>query len=105
MKSLFIGRWQPFHRGHKVLVDTVLNEGKDVVIAIRDTEISSDNPYTVDERIDMIKSVYGDRVEIIVVPDIGEVCYGRKVGYKIREIRLPEDIERISGTEIRRQQS
>jgi len=26
-KSLFIGRWQPFHDGHKTLISTVLGEG------------------------------------------------------------------------------
>ena len=26
-KSLFIGRWQPFHFGHKSLIDVVLKEG------------------------------------------------------------------------------
>ena len=104
-KSLFIGRWQPFHDGHKALIDRVLSEGKEVLIAIRDTEISEDNPYTVEERRSMIEAVYGNAVEVIVIPDIDEVCYGRKVGYRIREIRLSEEIEKISGTEIRRQQS
>ncbi|KKQ07620.1 MAG: sulfate adenylyltransferase subunit 1/adenylylsulfate kinase [Candidatus Daviesbacteria bacterium GW2011_GWA1_36_8] len=42
--SLFVGRWQPFHRGHKTLIETVLKEGKPVVIAIRDTEMSHKNP-------------------------------------------------------------
>ena len=101
MKSLFIGRWQPFHDGHKQLIDTVINEGNDVVIAIRDTQISDENPYTVDERKKMIENVYGDKVDVITIPDIGEVCYGRKVGYNIREIRLSEDVESISGTKIR----
>ncbi len=38
--SLFIGRYQPFHAGHMALIETVLREGKEVCIAIRDTEIS-----------------------------------------------------------------
>ena len=45
--ALFIGRWQPFHLGHKYLVDQELKAGKDVAIAIRDTELSEKNPYTV----------------------------------------------------------
>jgi len=32
--SLFVGRWQPFHEGHKALIETVLKKGKPVVIAI-----------------------------------------------------------------------
>ena len=99
--SLFIGRWQPFHRGHKKLIDSVLLTGKKVCIGIRDTRISKKNPYSVAQRVSMIRNIYGDDVEIIRVPNIDEVCYGRKVGYKFREIRLPKHIEAISATDIR----
>jgi cytidyltransferase-like protein len=47
MKSLVIGRFQPFHDGHYALVQTLLDEGKDVVVAIRDTPFNEDNPYSV----------------------------------------------------------
>jgi FAD synthase len=26
--SLFVGRWQPFHKGHKALIETVLKKRK-----------------------------------------------------------------------------
>ena len=100
MKCLFIGRFQPLHEGHKKLFDVVRKEGKEILIGIMDTKISKLNPYTVDERIKMIKEQVPD-AEIIVLPPIEEVCYGRKVGYAIREIKLDEDIEKISATEIR----
>lgn len=84
-RSLFIGRWQPFHEGHKKLVDTVLDEGKTVLIAVRDTSVSEKDPYNVEERIQKIKTVYGNNpnVEVIGIPDIAEVCYGRDVGWVI----------------------
>ena len=102
-RSLFIGRWQPFHAGHQKLIDSVLAEGKDVVIAVRDTPYSESNPYSVEERIRQIRAVYPDlsRVWIHSIPDIAEVCYGREVGYAIREIRLDAATEAISGTAIR----
>jgi adenylylsulfate kinase len=99
--SLFIGRWQPFHEGHKKLIQSVLDEGKDVCVAIRDTELSKDNPYTTKEREAMILMAF-PQVKVIVIPDISEICFGRKVGYGIRELKLDEVIEAISGTEIRR---
>lgn len=102
--SLFIGRWQPFHDGHKQLIETVLKEGKPVVIGIRDTDISHSNPYTVSERWAMIQRAlheYGELVKIIPVPDIDEVCYGREVGYGIRQIGMGEEVESISGTKTR----
>lgn len=102
--SLFVGRWQPFHKGHKTLIETVLNKGKPVVIAIRDTEISHSNPYSVFERWTMIQKAfnkYGELVKIVVIPDIDEICYGREVGYDIRKIELDGKTEKISGTQTR----
>lgn len=102
--SLFVGRWQPFHKGHKTLIETVLKKGKPVVIAIRDTEISHQNPYSTYERWTFIQkelNKYGELVKIIVIPDIDEICYGREVGYEIRKIELDKKIEGISGTKTR----
>lgn len=105
MYSLFIGRYQPFHDGHKKLIQKVLDEGKPVLVAVRDTPISEDNPYTAEERAEMIRSHFAGknlhRVEVIVIPDITEVCYGRKVGWGIRRIRLDRQTEEISATKIR----
>lgn len=104
LASLFVGRWQPFHKGHKALIETVLKKKKPVVIAIRDTELSPENPFTVAERWNMIQRAlkkYAELVKIVVIPDIDEICYGRNVGYKIREIQLPSKIQKISGTKIR----
>lgn len=103
-KSLIIGRFQPFHEGHKKLIQTVLDEGKSVVVGVRDTPKSEDNPYRFEERSRMIRDSFPDkhRVHILKLPDINEVVHGRKVGWKVREIRLDEETERISGTEIRK---
>lgn len=98
--SLLIGRWQPFHDGHKALVQSVIDEGKLPCIAIRNTPKNDDNPYSVAERAEMIRAVF-PHVKIIEIPDISEIVYGRKVGYDIREVHLPPHIEAISGTAIR----
>ncbi len=102
MKSLIIGRFQPFHDGHYALIQTLLEEGKDVVVAVRDTPFNGDNPYSVFERRQMIHHALGDGVETVVIPDIEEVVYGRKVGWKIREIILDESTQGISATAIRK---
>ena len=98
--SLFIGRWQPFHEGHQKLIQKVLDEGKNVCVAIRDTEISETDPYTTQERQLMINNIFPE-VKVILIPDIEEVIYGRNVGWGIREIRLDEVTESISATKIR----
>lgn len=99
--ALFIGRWQPFHDGHKYLIDKAIEEGENVCVAIRNTEISGKNPYTNEQRAEMIRRVYGDKVEIIVIPDIKSINIGRNVGYAVNRIDPPEHIGKISGTNVR----
>lgn len=98
--SLFIGRWQPLHQGHLALFNKMRKEGKKILIGIRNTGVDEQNPYSVSERIEMIKKQV-PHADVIVVPDIDAVCYGRKVGYEIREIKLEKELEKISATEIR----
>ena len=43
--SMFIGRWQPFHDGHKWLINERLKLGKNVLICIREVSIEDSNPY------------------------------------------------------------
>lgn len=101
--SLFIGRWQPLHEGHKKLIQTVLDEGRNVLVAIRDTPISEKDPFSVQERWVMIRTAFPDdmRVRIMSIPDIEEVVHGREVGWGIREIKLGAELEAISGTKER----
>lgn len=104
--SLFIGRWQPFHLGHKFIVDRVLSQGKKVCIGIRDTSISDSNPYSFEQREEMIKRVYSQEfasgfLKIIKLPDIESVNIGREVGYDVNYIETPEEISGIRGSEIR----
>ena len=47
--SLFIGRWQPWHKGHLWLINERLKEGKKVWLAIRDVEPDKNNPWTAKE--------------------------------------------------------
>jgi len=104
--SLFVGRFSPPHTGHFAIIKQLLKEKKNVLIAIRITGKSKDNPYTAEQRATAFRQkfcqqIIGGRIKIINLPDIEEVVYGRKVGYKIRKIKMPERIEKISGTKIR----
>lgn len=98
--SLFIGRYQPLHEGHLTLFEKVLAEGRNVCVAIRDTQIDENNPYSITERKQMLarKAPYA---RVIVIPDIEEIVHGRKVGWGVREIRLVKMVEAISATAIR----
>ena len=104
--SMFIGRWQPLHQGHKMMFQRVLDEGGNVYIAIRDVENDVKNPFTSLEVLNNIMQEYDalikeGRVKVQVVPDICSVEFGRGVGYDIIEHFPPSDIADISATKIR----
>ena len=99
--AFFIGRFQPLHDGHKALIQTALDEGKPVVVALMDTEKDAGNPHSIDERRVMFAEAFGERVQVIAIPPVAEVCYGRNVGYRIRRIHLSREIEAITATAIR----
>lgn len=102
-RALFIGRWQPFHNGHDYIIRKKLEEGIPVLIAVRDTPLDESNPFSVKERMDMIRAAYvGEDVQVISIPDIESVNIGRNVGYAVNEYQVPEDIKGISATQIRK---
>jgi len=105
--SLFIGRYSPLHQGHIKLIRTVLDEGGKVCIGLRDTPKDDKNPYTIAERMGMFLSEFREEIQdermiIVILPDIKEIVFGRKVGWGIRQIKLDEITENISATKIRK---
>ena len=104
--SMFIGRWQPWHQGHRWLIDQRLNEGKNVLICIRDVEPNEKQPWTPREVLmnlsnELEELIQEGRIKIIIIPDIESVNYGRGVGYDVIEHVPPSDIKEISATKIR----
>lgn len=102
--SLFIGKWWPFHQGHKWLIEERLKLGKNILIGIREIE---DAPYTPEEIMMQVFHEYPNEVNVgtidfVKLPDIESVNYGRDVGYDVIEHIPPEDIKEISGTKIRK---
>ena len=100
-----LGRWQPWHAGHQKLFEKILKKTGQVNIMVRDVKGVDDNPFdfeTVKKKIEeRLKPKYEGRFKIILVPNITNICYGRGVGYKIEEIVMPEEIQKISATKIR----
>ncbi len=103
--ALFLGRYQPFHDGHKALVLEGLNRVGQACIAVRDTEgTDAKNPFGfsfIKQRIEAMMADYLDRLAIINLPNITNILYGRDVGYSIERIDLPEALQAISATKIR----
>ena len=106
--SMVVGRFQPFHDGHKWLMNQCLDEGKNVLICIRDIEPDDKNPYTSEEVYNNVSQELSEligegRVKVIIIPDIESVNFGRGVGYDIIEHIPPQEIHDISATQIREQ--
>ena len=71
---------------------------------VRDVQGVGDNPFdfnTVKINIENALEKYKGKFKVILVPNITNICYGRGVGYKLEEIVLDEDTQKISATKIR----
>ena len=109
--SLFIGRWQGLHDGHRWLFDQALKQGKNILIAIQDVSLDDpdeENKYIAEEVMGHLSEEFRDeilegRVKLIIIPAIESVNYGRTVGYEIIEHIPPEDIGEIKGRDLRKQ--
>lgn len=103
---MFIGRWQPWHDGHRWLIDQRLNQGKSILICVREVSQDDKNPYNPNEVKENIERELADlikskKIKVIIIPDIESVNYGRGVGYDIIEHAPPSEIGEISATKIR----
>ncbi len=106
--AMFIGRWQPWHDGHRWLIDQALNEGKHVLLCIRDVPVSDNSPWTAQEillnLVEELKDLIEEkRVMLGIIPDIESINIGRGVGYDVIEHVPPQEIHDISATKIREQ--
>jgi cytidyltransferase-like protein len=103
--AMFVGRWQPLHTGHQELFKRAMDEGKNVLICIRDIQPDEKNPFTAQQVLENITEFYQNepRVKVMVIPDICSIEFGRGVGYDIIEHVPPTAIGEISATKIREQ--
>jgi hypothetical protein len=101
-----LGRWQPWHAGHRALFERAIAKTGQVVIQIRDCQgWQGSNPFAIEQVKNYIRRdldpMYQGQYEIQVVPNIVNITYGRDVGYKIEQEQFSTDIESISATGIR----
>ena len=112
---LLLGRWQPWHEGHQELFKRCFAKTGQVIIQVRDVQGASggdgqdDNPFDWDavcRNIEdgLIKDGFkrGFEYEIMLVPNIVNITYGRGVGYAFDEEVFDKSITEISATKIRK---
>ena len=101
-----LGRWQPWHEGHRALFERLIARTGQVVIQVRDVQgWQGSNPFAIDQVKSFIQRdldpLYQGQYEIQVVPNIVHIGWGRGVGYTSGEETFDESITSISATKIR----
>jgi predicted kinase len=104
--ALFIGRYQPFHDGHKALIAEGLRRVGQVCIAVRDTGgTDAKNPFGFEDvraRIEHAMREHEGRFAVLPLPNITHVFYGRDVGYVVDRIDIDAAMHAVSATDMRR---
>ena len=70
-RGLYVGRFQPFHNGHKAVIDLLCNEVNELIIGIGSAQMSHDirHPFTAGERVLMIQRVLADaKIPVYIIP-------------------------------------
>jgi len=103
-----LGRWQPWHAGHRALFERAIAKTGQVVIQIRDCQgWQGSNPFEIEKVKGFIQRdldpIYQGQYTIQVVPNIVNITYGRDVGYKIEQETFDEATHSISASKIRQQ--
>jgi len=103
-----LGRWQPWHDGHRALFERLLAKTGQVIIQVRDVQgWQGSNPFAIEQVKSFIKRdldpVYQGKYEIQVVPNIVHIGWGRGVGYTHGEETFDEAVTGISATKIRKE--
>lgn len=103
-----LGRWQPWHPGHRALFERAIAKTGQVVIQIRDCQgWQGSNPFAIEQVKALIRRdldpLFQGQYEIQVVPNITNITYGRDVGYKIEQEEFDDKTKSISATNIRKE--
>ena len=103
-----LGRWQPWHAGHRALFDRAIAKTGQVCIMIRDCQgWNGSNPFDFEQVKNFIRRdldpLYQGQYTIQLVPNIVNITYGRDVGYKIEQETFDDATHAISATKIRRE--
>ena len=105
--ALLLGRYQPWHAGHRALFERAITKSGQVIIQVRDCQgWNKSNPFEFDKVEKFIRRdldpIYQGQYEIMLVPNITEIVYGRDVGYKISQETFTDEIHAITATNIRK---
>ena len=105
--GILVGRFQTMHLGHEQMVQTALDLCRETAVFIGSSQESgtNKNPLSYEIRKQLLQNVFGDRLQIYPLPDIGVGNNSRWGDYVLRNVFerfgvMPDLL--VSGKESRR---
>ena len=102
--GLVVGRFQPLHLGHCATIHKMIQECQTAIVCVGSSQLSKEknNPYTVEERMNMLRNVYGERIKIIPLADISAATQRQWVDYicdKVSKLGLERPTDYYTGSQ------
>jgi len=101
--TLMLGRYQPWHEGHRALYEEAKKRTDQVVIGVRHTSGMTEKDPLHFPQIERFIYQDVDTAIVLKMPNFTNIVYGRDVGYKIEQVDLGADIHAISATQKRKE--
>ncbi len=105
--GLVLGRFQTFHKGHEFIIDKAVEICDSVCVLVGSSQESGTlkNPFSYETRERILKTIYGEKIKVFPLPDIGvgnNSAWGEYVLKNVKERfnRFPDLL--VSGKEQRR---
>lgn len=105
--GILVGRFQMLHAGHEMMIATALATCREVALFVGSSQESGTekNPFSYELREKMLRTMFGDKIRIFPLPDIGVGNNGTWGDYVLRNVeaccgRKPDLL--VSGREARR---
>jgi hypothetical protein len=103
--AVIIGSFNPWNDSHKAVVDEIFKKGEEgkyktseaqqLLIMIKHNE-KADFFTTITDIHAALTPQYKGKFEVIRVPNITNLFYGRSIGYEVERINLPEELESLN---------
>lgn len=87
---IYIGRFQPLHLGHQSIIDTALEHAENVIVLVGSANRprSVDNPWSYEERAQMIYAAYPDKNNAPMVRPLEDADYNDEVWFGLVQSAL-----------------
>lgn len=72
-QAVVLGRFQPLHKGHAHMIEEALKVADNVLVLIGSSQESrtASNPFTYEERKEILQTVFGDKIQTAPLKDAG----------------------------------